>query len=472
MSDINKTNTTLFNRDETLAAYLSGKGSPDGRQYLGPEIETWCVQRPATENDALIMMTPQESQRILQSIASQDPNATRFYEEKGMRLSAPLNNDTPLVYVASGKINYQLELCGVIEAALDPFPLEDVSVLLDLIDQAETTLETETRKIGLQTYPYAVPASVEITQCENNMVNRERLVSEWRKFSSFGSDNPGLRTMGLSTSTQINLSYRNAQDAYEIITLGNLLSPVIYALFSNTTGFVEGKGSCDIPRADFWLQHNKFAPRGGIPEKILDAMFLPDNPEQIIRNWIEYVRSVPMVYYYDENGTARFDISPTFNDLEKQGLGTKANYALAESLVWPDVKLIGGQRIELRGADTGPWQPTGLAVFAASIFGTPETRQECLRMVFNASSIDRNGLLKSREEVATLGMNAPFGQIKVKDLLPLLLPFVTGYTDTLESKNTKWKKLVEVMQTGISDQMVTKNRGFKNAKAADFKLTR
>lgn len=469
MSDINKRNTNALDIEQLTALYRSGQGSPDGKQRFGVEIETWCVTPQASANDTLVMMTPSQSQQILSNIANADPSAKVFYEENGIRSSVRDSEDTPIVYVGSQNISYQLELSGVIEAATDPVLLENFPDLLDLVDNAQSTVEKEANVVGLKTYPYAVPASIEITNCNDNLVKRERLISEWKKFASLGSDNPGLRTMGLATSTQINLSYANDEDAYEIMTLGNLLSPILYAVFSNTTGFIEGQEARSVPRARWWLEHNKFAPRGGIPELILDAMF-SDDPKDMITNWIEYVRDVPMVFFFDENGDPKFDTSPTFNELANRGLGTAANFSLAESLVWPDVKLIGGQRIELRACDTGIWQPAGLSVFAASIFGTRETRRKCLSDIFNQTGIDRAGLIESRNKVDSMGMNAPYGKGTIRDVLPILLPYVEAYAKNLEEASATWKPLLTVLKTGVSDQMRIVARKYPNAKTADFNL--
>ncbi|HEY8189182.1 MAG TPA: hypothetical protein VIF12_00740 [Micavibrio sp.] len=467
MSEVDKTISALLDPKELLDLYFSGKGSLEGRQRMGIEIETWCVQQQDSGlNPRIRMMSPDESQEILTAVARNDPQAEIYHEKDGVRLPAP-RDDAPIVCVNSGGISYQLELCGALEAATRPVESGNLPALLDLIDDAQRTMRCEAGNIGLQIYPCAVPGSIRIEDCGNNLVKRERLRSEWAKFIAEGSDSAGLRTMGLATSAQVSLSYKDPREAYEIMSLANILSPVLYAVFANTTGYAEGKKSAAIPRAEWWLAHNKSAPRGGIPNPILKAIFSGDS-EDMIKEWIGYVRSVPMVYHIDKEGLPQFGLSPSFNELACKGLGTRANFALAESLVWPDVKLIGGQRIELRMCDTGPWQPAGLAVLAASLFGSEEVRRTCLSETFKWAKLDPDALVKSREQVGTMGMDAPFGSRRVKDILPILEELILDRMAGFEDRSVRWRTLLEVLETGWSDQMRLAARRYPDARLADL----
>lgn len=419
MSEVNKTGSTPLKLATLRERYRSGLGSPGGVQQNGIEIETWLMQPPAG-NSPLRMMSPAQSQRVLESLATLNPGSSKAWELNGSRIRQPVGN-SPLVCVDSGRLNYQLELCGVIETATAPLPVSNLKETLQLIDLAQAQVKVAASLNGLRVYNGAVPGSFTVADCAANQVNRERLRSEWEKFSAEGATSPGLRTMGLAASTQYNISYRTPREAGEIMALGYMLSPVLYALFANSTGFVENKPGLAVPRAAWWLAHNKTAPRGGLP--LVESVFSRAYTT-LTDKWIDYVRDVPMVYYIDEKNQPRFDSSPTFNELAKRRLGTAANYALAESLVWPDVKLIAGQRLELRMPDTGPWQPQGLAILGRRLFGDEAARQQLLKELPRRFGLDAAGLMRSRIDVAAEGLGARYGNGLVRGVLPVIKEYL------------------------------------------------
>src|SRR5690606_16817998 len=97
--------------------------------------------------------------------------------------------------------------------------------------------------LGLSNYPLAVPASLtpQICALDENLVPRERLRAEWAKFRRGGWGDPGLKTMGLTSSVQVNIGYSGPDALAEIMTLGNQLSPFIAAGFANTAPYAMGR---------------------------------------------------------------------------------------------------------------------------------------------------------------------------------------------------------------------------------------
>lgn len=424
MGEINKSVGEQLNYNRLRRDYAKGKGAEDGQLRLGIEIESWFMNTAAARSGKIVMMTPMESQAVFAEIAKADPTAQLSYEIKGARVKERVDN-APLVCVDSRAVSYQLELCGVLEAATAPILASDPRRLLALVKQAQQVMSQAAQTQGLTYFSGAVPGSILTSDCAANMVDRERLRAEWAKFTSGGPASAGLRTMGLASSAQVSIGYRDMLEADEIIVLGNLLAPAFYAAFSNTTGYIEGRQSDNlVPRADWWMQHNKVAPRAGIPARILQQMFSPAAGRELLETWIDYVQRVPMVYYWDEAGTPRFDTSPTFNQLAARGLGTTQNFALAESLLWPDVKVIGGQRIELRAADSGPYQPAALAILASEIFANPSNRRMAIKEVMAASQITADQLQLSREKVGLMGNKAPYGRANVGQISQLMKDWI------------------------------------------------
>jgi gamma-glutamylcysteine synthetase len=449
MSEINKSNLAPLNTEQLLEAYRAGRGSVNGQILLGMETENWFVSRAGVYQDRIRMMTPAQSQRVLARLAETD-GARTAWEKAGQRINAPVKG-APLVLVDTGKANYQLELCGVVEIATAPTPASAVREQISRLREAQDNLEGAARAEGLLPLRWAVPGSITPQICAANMVKRERLLSEWAKFKAEGADSPGLRTMGLATSTQASLSYRDPQEAAEIITLGNLMSPVLYSTFANSTGYIEGNASATMPRPQWWQQHNQRAPRAGIPAPILQRMFAGNPRSDMLGDWVDFVKTVPMVYFLDEKSQPRFDTSPSFNELAQRGLGTASNFSLAESLLWPDVKIIAGQRIELRMCDAGPWQGEALAVLAAGVFADPAVRRETIRTLKSFNQLTADGLQKSLTAVAAENFAAPYGTRAIRDQLPLLRELVVDARQRLKTPSESTARLEEVLATGQSD---------------------
>lgn len=424
MAEISKTNRDILDLPKLRQGYAAGQGSANGQIRTGIEIESWFFNTEQALDGKLQMMSPAESQRVLTRLAAGNPQAEKFWERDGQRLSQA-QGESPLVCVNRDGISYQLELSGVLEAATAPIAAPQAGQLLAQVALASQTMQACAAAEGLSYYSGAVPGSIRIADCAANRVQRERLLAEWDKFQSEGPQSPGLRTMGLAASVQASISYRTPTEAGEIITLGNLLTPALYVLFSNTTGFIEGKPDTRaIPRADWWMQHNRAAPRAGIPQPVLSAMFSDTGRDKLLDTWIDYARTVPMVYYWDEKDAPRFDTSPSFNQLAERGLGTTRNFALAESLLWTDVKVIAGQRIELRAPDSGPLAPQAMAMLATSLFANPDLRGDILREIKNESGINATGLKACRAQVALGGCATSFGRITVGQMARRLCDWI------------------------------------------------
>ncbi|MGE3769365.1 MAG: hypothetical protein AB7G06_00235 [Bdellovibrionales bacterium] len=467
MSEIAKTNRAAVDLNTIREKYKAG--SADGLMRLGTEVEQWLVN-PANNQTPLRMMTPWQSQGIFRELASRKDSVV-FSEKQGVRVPGIIDG-RPLVCVDAGGISYQLELCGVLEAATRPVELEKLPELFKLLDSARTNLDALANKAGLAIFDGAVLTSATVADCEANMVERERLQAEWGKFKAQGPDAAGLRTMGLATSAQVSLSYRDAREADEIITLANYLSPLLIGAFDNSARFVENRPTNKISRAQWWLDHNKDAPRGGIPAPILEAMESSERyPGVLLDRWIDYIVDVPMVYYIDAEGNPRFDRSPTFRELQAEGLGDQTNFALAESLCWPDVKIIGGQRIELRMCDSGPWQAEGLSAIAATLLACPAGREKTFRLL-EETGIDPKTLMESRTAVCTQGLDATFGNTTLRDLLPRLLDLVLEDAPRLGVPASTLKCLAVLRDTETSDAERLRQVPFANAADADAYLTR
>lgn len=138
-------------------------------------------------------------------------------------------------------------------------------------------------------------------------------------------------------SNQVSVSYREPDHMLDNVRRLYFLAPFLFMLSDNGSGFREDKPFSG--HAGMAYRHEGLLEgRGGVPP----YMFTARNGEEYIRDHIEHVMNNPLFVYYDEKG----DIVKlpagqwtSFLALKGKGLNTASNYYLAQSVLWPDVKI-------------------------------------------------------------------------------------------------------------------------------------
>lgn len=139
-------------------------------------------------------------------------------------------------------------------------------------------------------------------------------------------------------SNQVSISPSSADHMLKDVRRLYTLAPFLFLLTDNSSGFNEGKkfdGHIGMSMRHDGLTEG----RGGIPPYVYTAgsgaEFIDDHIAHVMRN--------PLFMYYDNDGVLTKvpsgDWSVTFNSLRDRGLNTASNYYLAQSLMWPDVKI-------------------------------------------------------------------------------------------------------------------------------------
>ncbi len=157
-------------------------------------------------------------------------------------------------------------------------------------------------------------------------------------------------------SNQVSVSHLSLDHLLENVRRLYMLAPFLYMLTDNSTGFSEGQAFSG--HAGMSLRHNGLLEgRGGV----LPYVFTAQSGEELVSNHVNHVMNNPLFMYYNQDGSLTGvpsgDWGVTFETLKERGLNIASNYYLAQSLLWPDVKIatlkddggaVNGHRFEAR----------------------------------------------------------------------------------------------------------------------------
>lgn len=147
-----------------------------------------------------------------------------------------------------------------------------------------------------------------------------------------------VRYFAVCKSNQVSVSYKNPDHALANVRRLYLLAPFLFLLTDNSSGFMEGKAFSG--HAGMWQRYNGLGQGRG---NIMPYAVTAQSGEEFIASHIAHAYNNPLFMYYDEQGTLQRvpsgDWTVTFETLKERGLNTASNYFLAQSLIWPDVKI-------------------------------------------------------------------------------------------------------------------------------------
>ncbi len=180
----------------------------------------------------------------------------------------------------------------------------------------------------------------------------------------------------LSKSAQVSVSYRDPGHLLENMRRLYFLAPFLFMLSDNNPGFVEGNPE-PVNYHPGLVFRSSLGFRGGIPPHFWTA----ESGEDYIGGHIEQVMSGAMFAYFERDGTlVRLPNGNYTNFLELQMAGqelnTLSNYFLAQSTLWPDIKIaqitgdsgeVTGHRYEARMFGSGPHQYASAVVIVRAL---------------------------------------------------------------------------------------------------------
>src|ERR1700730_10892515 len=221
--------------------------------------------------------------------------------------------------------------------------------------------------------------------------------------------NHGLDMMYRTCTVQANLDFCSEADMVKKLRVGLALQPVATALFAHSP-FTEGKPNGFLSfRSQIWLDTDK--DRTGM----LPWAF---EPGMGFERWVDYALDVPM--YFVKRGDRYIDAAgQSFRDLlagKLQALpgarATLSDWGNHLSTIFPEVRL--KRYVEMRGADSGPWQRLpALPAFWVGLMYDERSLDAAWDLVKPWSAEQRQQL---REEVPRLGFKATIGGRTALDL--------------------------------------------------------
>jgi len=185
----------------------------------------------------------------------------------------------------------------------------------------------------------------------------------------------GLRMMKQSAGLQLNLDYTSEADCMAKLRLGQLLSPVLYALFANSP-LLEGRPSGYLStRGEIWSRTDPW--RTGLIAPLHRA-------DASLDTYVDFALGVPMYFIAREGRLIPMtDTAITFADYLSKGFdgfrATLSDWDLHLSTLFTEVRL--RPQIELRSVDAlPPAYALAPAALVKGLFYDPQSTREALQL--------------------------------------------------------------------------------------------
>lgn len=269
-----------------------------------------------------------------------------FFDPKkpGLPIMTPSQNkivmDKAVKQFGPGSFNNE-PASDILEANSFPAKFRNLQTVFDDIQSKTEFLRLESEKLGLKRSWFQDLPHVLASGLLKSIVDVERYQAFFNPPREDMMDIAAYFTV--MKSTQVSISYKNFEHMHKNVRRLYLLAPFLFMLTDNTSGFNEGQ-----PFTGHSGMHHRASlkDRGGFPPYIFTA----EQGEDYIRAHIDNVMTNPLYVYYDEDGKLQRLPSGTWwtfdKELRERGLNTAANYYLAQSILWPDVKLAGIRDLE------------------------------------------------------------------------------------------------------------------------------
>lgn len=317
---------------------------------IGAEMEVWFA-RP-THDSKVIDMVDTDQQAMLKERIE-----TSMRAAKARRLGTPIR-ETKLRPLGKETTT------GVLEHSTSAYPNGDLSGLYADIEDFTRAVSSITEETGLIACPTSQIPTTTIAEGWEKSFMDERKKGILQMFNDvLGEDS--LRFTFMTGTFQTSLSYNSLEHMWDIIRVANYLTPVLYMLGEDTTGFVEN----DPNRRPF-PPHMRYCHGLGVYGGISQAFYAASDAETYLDAHLSMISTTPLFTHFEGDGAGevishdRYHML-SWNDLRTMGLNSGTNLALAEGgTYWPDVKLCDirddreypiGKRIEIRMVDRGYW---------------------------------------------------------------------------------------------------------------------
>lgn len=305
-------------------------------------------------------------------------------------------NDFELIYddktIIGAKNNngssISLEPGGQFEISLAPS--ENLSELHFILDNFIKQLDILAERFNVKFF--AIGCNPKITYKDIEILNKRRYQIMANYLFKKGKFAPIM--MRETAGIQINIDYKNAQDAELKMKTAILMSPFLTGFFANSPFRNNKLTNYKSIRALAW----KYT---GADRCNLFYKNLIDKKENIYEQYIDSILNVPMIFIIRNNKYIKLNGKITFKEFMENGYGpcsaTMDDYLIHQSLCFPDVRL--KNCIEIRNHDTqNPEMAIALGAIYKGILYNSKATNEILNFLscLNSNDLDKIGFLASK----------------------------------------------------------------------------
>lgn len=359
----------------------------------------------------------------------------------------------------------QLEAAGVLEYASPPVPVADTPKLITQARADIALFEAEAAKHGYRRTVFSILPTTTREEALEKKVGRERLEAALAVINDIYTPETANIPL-LTTGVQASLSPRNTDEMFNMARRGYALAPLLIAAMNSASGYAGN----DNTRQDAHVRskyYEVYGASGGISEAFLQSR----SGAELVENHIRAVFDAPMFFAFDKAGemvrSTKGNVF-TFRKLMEQGLNTQANFELAESFLYNDIKICNlrdgegnavGKRIELRPADSGLHQPASVLLLAAALLPDGKTAEAFDALLkdygFTNSPPEDAGLLKASRAAAVdhagRFMDVRFGTGSLRDFAADVAGLVSAHYAAEKEVQRDVSTLCDILLTGECD---------------------
>jgi glutamate--cysteine ligase len=386
MSNPGEQDTTPIASVRQLADYLAAGAKPRANFRIGTEHEKFGFQRAGHRPP------PYEPRGIRAMLEGIGALGWEGIEDQGNLIG--LKHAGESVSLEPGG---QFELSGA--------PLQTLHETRDELNRHFNDVHRVAEPLGLGFAPLGFHPFA--TRADMPFMPKSRYAIMRRYMQHVGS--LGLDMMLRTCTVQVNLDFASEADMIRKLRVGLLLQPVATALFANSP-FIEGKPSGFLSsRANVWTDTDP--DRTGIPAVFFEEGFG-------FERYADWLLDVPM-YFVSRDGTLLDVAGSSFRDwlagknpALQHLTPTLGDFADHYTTVFTEVRL--KRFLEMRGADAGsPAMMLAQSAFWVGLLYDEASLEAAVRLV---GQYPWRELAAIRAEVPRLGLEAPLGAGRVRDL--------------------------------------------------------
>lgn len=411
-----------------IADLLRSQSRPKGERKVGIEIE-----RIGLFND----LSPLQYSNTTLPSGNHRPGAKSFLETLSQKhqwptinnsLGQPLGLTTPI-----GKVS--LEPGSQVELSTNPF--SDLITIKQKVDQFETMTAEVTEPWGLFWTGLGVNPIHKVSDIELIPSTRYKIMDEF--LNSRGS--LGTSMMRLTSSVQINLDYTNEQEAIEMLRVALLLSPLSYALFSNSPFSLGKVTPYQSFRANIW--QNTDPSRTGLLPEAFEKDFSFDD-------YANYLWNEPLMFVQDSKNQyvagQGFSLAQIDNNKLPGIVSSEQNRLNAVRELFSDARIKLGY-IEIRSIDglTSEYRYAASAFWLGVLY-SQAARTEVFRIFGRLTSVERQELFNS---AITIGLKAKCESTSLSSIAEQLLKLAER---ELQSRGYGEEVLLEPLKENLKTQ--------------------